>query len=319
MDSRTKIVFMGTPQFAVPSLQALIDMPGIQIDLVLTQPDRPKGRGQHVQASPVKQLALQHNIPVLTPGRLNDPGVREQLEAYKPNIAIVAAYGLILPTWALQWPKLGCINVHASILPKHRGASPITQAILDGDKNTGISIMQLEAGLDTGPVFASAAIPIGAETTTGQLEITLAQLGADLLQQTLSDILKGRIHATPQNHSLATYAHKIKKQDGALDFSQSAAQLERQIRAYHPWPGCFTFLGTERIVVLDGYVVDQHPNSSPGTIIEASSEADLLVACGNGCLRISRIKPEGKREMDVGAWLLGRHVGDLAMFSGHPA
>lgn len=297
-----RVIFAGTPEFACASLSALVDS-GVVPVAVLTQPDRPAGRGKHITASPVKRYAEEHGIPIMQPATLRDEGVVSELSALEPDAMIVAAYGLILPQEVLDIPSRGCINVHASLLPRWRGAAPIQAAILAGDKLSGISLMSMTAGLDCGPVFISRQIEIAGNETTGSLHDKLARLGGDLLARHLDDILENRIKAVPQDEAAATYAAKIRKSDAKLDWSKSASELERKVRAYNPVPGAFFFApadGAEadnslRIKCWRAQGIDD-VDAEPGTVV--ASDADgTVVACGRGALRLLELQLPGKRRV----------------------
>jgi methionyl-tRNA formyltransferase len=232
-----RLVFMGSPDFSVPALRALAA--NYSIVGVVTQPDRPSGRGMRLTPPPVKIVAEELHIPVIQPQKLREPGAVQQLKDWNPDLIVVAAFGQILRREVLELPQYGCINVHASLLPRHRGAAPIQAAILAGDAETGITIMKMDPGLDTGPLLSQRAIPIGAEDTGGSMFEKLAQLGGELLLETIPDYISGKITPQPQPETGSTYAPMLKKEDGLLDFTRPAAELERKIRAFHPWPGAF--------------------------------------------------------------------------------
>ena len=289
-----RIVFAGTPEFAASHLDALLRA-GIKPVAVYTQPDRPAGRGQQLQMSPVKQLALQHGIAVEQPLSLKPSEAQEVLRRHQPDLLIVVAYGLLLPQAVLDIPKHGCVNVHGSILPRWRGAAPIQRALQAGDSETGVDLMQMEAGLDTGPVLASARTPITAQDTGGSLHDRLALLGAELLVGNLAKLLRGELQAHKQNDALATYAKKLEKTEAQIDWSQSAAQIDRQIRAFNPWPVAQTQLAGETLRIWFSHVTDNRAAATPGTIVEQQTDA-LLVATGNGVLAITELQwPGGKR------------------------
>lgn len=287
-----RVLFAGTPDFARASLAALVDSGTMPI-AVLTQPDRRAGRGKKLTASPVKQYALERGIDVLQPATLKDVAAVETLTALKPDVMIVAAYGLILPQAVLDVPTEGCLNVHASILPRWRGAAPVQAAILAGDAETGISLMAMTAGLDTGPVFAVEAIDIGPRETAGELHDRLAELGGRLLLRHLEDILAGNLKASAQDDKRASYAGKIRTADAELDWRQPAAALDRAVRAYNPVPGAWFMRGEERLKVGRASVVDGS-SARPGTIVDA---ADFTVACGDGALRLEEIQRPGRRSI----------------------
>lgn len=298
-----RLVFMGTPEFAVPALQKLLETQ--QVVGVVTQPDRPAGRGKQLRPSPVKAVAAAAGIPIYQPASLRKPETAAPLHEWRPDAIIVAAFGQILRPHILQLPPLGCYNVHASLLPRWRGASPIQHAILAGDTQTGISLMAMDEGLDTGPVFVREALPIEPHDTAETLHDRLAQLGADMLERYLGDILAGRIQATPQDDSQATYAPMIKKEDGRLDWQQDATQLDRHIRAMTPWPGAFTEWQGEQLKVLVATPLPaQQTGTEPGRVLQ--TEAGILVACGTGALRLDSVQLAGRRPMSAADFVRGR-------------
>jgi len=298
---QARVAFAGTPDFAVPSLQALIDA-GYRVPWVLTQPDRRAGRGRQLAPSPVKQLAVDHGIPVLQPTVL-DATLRSALDPVRPALLVVAAYGLILPRWLLDWPAVDCINVHASLLPRWRGAAPIQQAILAGDATTGISIMRMEAGLDTGPVYRRSATPIGAAETGGELHDRLAAIGALLLIESLPAILAGAAEPEPQDQAAATYAPKIDKRDGRIDWRRSAAELERQVRAFNPWPVAETrTVSGERLRVWRALATAGEASAEPGTVVSPGRDT-IEVVTGDGLLRLVEVQAPGGRVMSAAAYL----------------
>jgi methionyl-tRNA formyltransferase len=289
---------MGTPDFAVPALQELIDSRH-DVVAVYTQPPRPKGRGQKVQPSPIHEVAEARNIPVFTPKSLRkDEAARMEFAAHTADVAVVAAYGLLLPLEVLKAPKYGCLNVHASLLPRWRGASPIQHAIWTGDAESGISIMQMEEGLDTGPVIARRAVPIRAETTAQSLHDELAALGAALMLEVLERIAAGKTLAPEkQDDNAATYAPMLTKDSGRIDWRQTAVEIDRQIRALNPWPGVWTMTAEDkRLKIMGAELVDETFTEPPGTL------ADRLghVACGGDtCVRLKTVQPENAKTMDI--------------------
>ncbi len=309
------MLFAGTPAFALASLRALVDA-GIVPLAVLTQPDRPSGRGRRHSASPVKEYALGIGVPVLQPATLKDRGVRAELAAFEADVLVVAAYGLILPQPVLDLPRRGCLNVHASLLPRWRGAAPIQAAILAGDAQSGISLMQMEAGLDTGPVYASAALDIGRTETAGELHDRLAQLGGELLLAHLADILAGRLAAAPQDDALATYAGKIETADAVLDWQRPAGDLERRVRAYNPVPGARFFLDGELVKCWRATAIGTAGgagDSEPGDVVAAGRDG-VDVACSEGVLRLTEVQRAGRRRISGGELaaqqpLQGRRLG----------
>ncbi len=342
-----RIVFMGTPQFALPTLQLLIDeyppqkthlhppVPTAQppgtaevtreetmsggVVGVVTQPDRPSGRGRQLQPSPVKILAQKYGIPVLQPASLRKPEVLAELQTLQPELIIVAAFGQILPTTVLDLPPFGCINVHASLLPRWRGAAPVAAAILAGDDTTGVTIMKMDAGLDTGPILSQRSLAIAPDDTRESLSTRLAQLGADLLHDTLPAWLAGNIEPQPQDESRATYAPQIKKEQGHINWSEPADDIARKVRAFYPWPGAFTYwqgkpLKILRAAAVPEYWQDEDSPSQfhradrgsalpPGTV--TSGPSGLAVMTGRGMLELYEVQPSGKRPMSADAFARG--------------
>lgn len=296
-----RIIFAGTPDFSLPTLQMLLAGPH-QLVAVYTQPDRPSGRGRKLTASPVKQLAIENNIDVYQPVKLNDDEVSGRLRGLEPDLMIVVAYGLLLPQAALDLPRLGCINVHASLLPRWRGAAPIQRAISAGDHETGVSLMQMELGLDSGPVLASRQCDIHPGETGGDLHDRLAVLGADLLEDNFEKIAKGHLEGRQQDESQVTYAKKIEKQEAVIDWQQGAASIARQVAAFNPWPVAETANDGERLRIWAATVVATDSSAAPGTVINESREG-IDVACGEGVLRIKRIQLPGARAVAVADFL----------------
>lgn len=295
MTQPLRIVFAGTPEFAAEHLKALLNSP-YQVVAVYTQPDRPAGRGQKLMPSPVKQLALQHEIAVYQPQTLRDPATQAELAALKPDLLVVVAYGLILPQVVLDIPHLGCINSHASLLPRWRGAAPIQRAIQAGDAKSGVTVMQMEAGLDTGPMLLKVSTPISADDTGGSLHDRLAELGPPAVLQAIAGLATGSLRGEVQDDSLATYAHKLNKDEALLDWSRPAVELERLIRAFNPWPICHSSLNGAPLKVLAAQLATEQGEGrgAPGEILAASKDG-LTVACADGALRLTRLQlPGGK-------------------------
>ena len=302
-----KLVFAGTPDFAVPGLRACIEAG--EVVAVYTQPDRPAGRGRKLAPSPAKQAALAAGIPVEQPESLKTPEAQARLRDYAPDLMVVIAYGLILPRKVLTIPRLGCWNVHASLLPRWRGAAPIQRAILAGDAETGVCLMQMEPGLDTGPVLLSEATPIRADHTGGTLHDRLAEMGAQVLAAGLRQVIAGgTLHATPQPETGATYAHKLEKSEAELDFSRPAVELERKVRAFDPWPVAEAVLAGERVRVWAVSALPatlEHAGKSPGAIVSAS-KLGIDIACGEGVLRILKLQRAGGRVVDAADYVNAR-------------
>ncbi|MBT8088414.1 MAG: methionyl-tRNA formyltransferase [Gammaproteobacteria bacterium] len=298
-----RVIFAGTPEFALASLSALVDS-GITPCAVLTQPDRPAGRGKRLTESPVKRYATAHDIAVLQPVTLRNEEAAAELARLEPDVLIVAAYGLILPQSVLDIPRAGCLNVHASLLPRWRGAAPIQAAILAGDEITGISLMAMTAGLDCGPVYVTSELRIGEEETAGELHDRLAQLGGELLVAHLGDILKGRLAASDQDDEQASYAGKINKQDAELDWAQDAASLARRVRAYNPVPGAYFFVDQKATQQKTGQdplrikcwraAVVSAADALPGTVLQCNRDG-LVIACGDDALAIKELQLPGKK------------------------
>jgi methionyl-tRNA formyltransferase len=299
-----RIIFMGTPDFSVPALQALIEGPD-QVVAVITQPDRPKGRGKKLSPPPVKTLAESFNIPVLQPTKIRTEKFLAELGSYKPDLIIVAAYGRILPASILDLPPLGCINIHGSLLPRHRGAAPIQWAILAGDKEAGVTIMQMDVGMDTGAILLPASIPVSEDETAGGLFDKLSALGGKTLLQALELLRQDKLPPREQDHSLATEAPPLKKEDGCIDWNKSAAEIHCFIRGMDPWPTAYSFLDGKRFRFFSPLVSDVKSTQNPGAILQADQNG-LLLSTGDGSLLIRELQPEGKKRMSVEAYLCGQ-------------
>lgn len=308
-----RIAFAGTPDFAVPTLAALLDVEAA-VSVVFTQPDRPFGRGRQLKASPVKVLAERNHIPLCQVPRFEDRSMLASLGP-APDLLVVVAYGLILPDWLLAWPRIAAVNVHASILPRWRGAAPIQRAILAGDSVTGVSIMQMDTGLDTGSVYRIDETPIANDETALELHDRLALLGAQSLVSTIPGILDGSAIATPQQDALATYAHKITKSESIIDWSCSAVDIDRKVRGFAGWPVAESKLSDgRRIRIWSTHALDTPSSEPPGTIVVAAADG-IDVATGSGTLRIKRLQAPGGRVTDVGAWLAAHDVRGVAFDS----
>ncbi|MGQ9857289.1 MAG: methionyl-tRNA formyltransferase [Thermodesulfobacteriota bacterium] len=299
-----RVLFMGTPAFAIPSLEALLGSTHLLVGVV-TQPPRPAGRGRRPRPSPVEELARKAGLTVLEPHRVDDPEFLEHVKSLCPDAAVVVAYGQILPSAVLEIPPLGCLNVHPSLLPRHRGAAPIPWAILAGDDLTGVSVIRMDLGLDTGPVLASLSTPIGPEEDARELSARLSVLGAKLLVETLDGLSKGVVVAKPQEEQAATYAPRLRKEDGLIDWGQPAERIWRQVRALVPWPTAHTTFRGKQVKILKARPVPMEARETPGRIVRALG-GSLWVATGRGLLEILELQPEGKPPMSAEAFIRGR-------------
>jgi len=296
-----RVVYLGTPQFAVPTLERLAESRH-QVVAVYTQPDRPAGRGQQVAASAVKQCAVRHALPVEQPATLREPAAVERLQRWSADVMVVAAYGLLLPQSILQTPRLGCINIHASLLPRWRGAAPIQRAIAAGDAESGVTIMQMEAGLDTGPMLLARTVPIGARETAATLHDRLATLGAEALLAALEEIAQGTATPRAQPAEGVTYATKLRKEEATIDWSRSAAEIDRQIRAFDPWPVAETRLHGQQLRVWQAIPIDSRASRNPGEVL-ATSAVGIDVSTGNGVLRLTRVQRAGRKALSAAEFL----------------
>ena len=306
MSDRLRVVFAGTPEFAVPCLEACRAAAGVEVIAVYTQPDRPAGRGRQLAASAVKQAALAAGLAIEQPDSLKTAAVQQRLRELAPDLLVVVAYGLILPRAVLAIPRLGCWNVHASLLPRWRGAAPIQRALLAGDAETGVCLMQMAPGLDTGPVLLARRTPIAADDTGGGLHDRLAALGAAVLGEGLARTVRGEtLAAHPQPEAGVTYAHKLDKAEAALDFGEPAAALARKVRAFDPWPVAEAVLAGERLRVWAAVALPGHADAAPGTLLAAHRDG-LDLATGDGILRITRVQRAGGRPVPVADFLNAR-------------
>ena len=301
-----KIIFMGTPDFSVGTLEALVEA-GHEVVLAVTQPDKPKGRGKEMQFTPVKECAMKYQIPVYQPKRIREEECVEELLKYQADIMVVVAFGQILPKEILEMTPYGCVNVHASLLPKYRGAAPIQWAILDGEEITGVTTMQMNEGLDTGDMLLKTEIRIEEKETGGSLHDKLADAGAKLCVETLKGLEAGTIQPIPQGESTTSYAKMLDKQLGNIDWSRSAVEIERLIRGLNPWPSAYTSWNDKVMKIWDAKVVDETTTEEPGTIVKVEKEA-FYVQTGNACLQICELQIPGKKRMDAGAFLRGYQV-----------
>ena len=301
-----RIVFFGTPDFAVSTLKALLEGPD-RVVAVVTQPDRGKGRGQRVIPSPVKKVALAHGVPSHQPDRVKDPSFQEEVKNLQPDLFVVVAYGQILPKSLLDIPKHGAINVHASLLPKYRGAAPISWALLKGEKVTGITTMMMDAGMDTGDILLQSEIPIGEGETFETLHDRLAELGAQLLKETIAGLKSGKITPVSQDHCGATYAPLIKKEDGRIDWSKEAEEIDRQVRAFNPWPGAYTQWEDRLLKIFRGEIRKGAPQGENGSVSWLGTDV-IEVKTGKDCYRIREVQLEGGKRLSVKDFLQGHRV-----------
>ena len=301
-----RVVFMGTPDFAVPSLEALLKS-GDDIVGVVTQPDRPKGRGQSLAPSPVKLVALREHIPMLQPTKMKDPDFLAALASWKPDLIVVAAFGRILPPTILSLPPKGCINVHGSLLPKYRGAGPIQWAIINGETETGITTMLMDEGMDTGAMLLQEKIAIEPGDTAGSLSPRLALLGARLLVETVQRLKAGTLDSNVQDHAHATMAPLLKKEDGAIDWRLPASVLANRVRGLTPWPGAYTFLGQDRWMLYCAVALTEQAAEIPGRITAVKKD-EIHVATGEGILAVRELQPANSRRMTVAQYLAGHSL-----------
>lgn len=308
-----RIVFWGTPDFAVTTLAALFDA-GREIVGVVTQPDRPSGRGRKLRAPPVKEVAERHGVPLLQPERPRGLGFMESLGALRPDISVVAAYGHILVPEVLELPRHGSINVHASLLPRLRGAAPVNWAIIRGHAETGVTVMRMVEAMDAGPIILQATCPIASQVTAGDLHDDLADRGARLLVEALDLLESGQAVEQPQDDAMATYAPKISTEDARIDWSLSADEIDRWIRGTDPTPGAWSIVGDSRVRLFAPNVRTDSSGTEPGTVVRADPQEGLEIAAGCGSVRIGEVQPAGKRRMEAEAWIRGRGVSEGQRF-----
>ncbi|HEX5110597.1 MAG TPA: methionyl-tRNA formyltransferase [Vicinamibacterales bacterium] len=302
-----RIVFFGTPQFAVPTLERLT-VSGHQVTGVVTQPDRARGRGQRIVPAPVKDFAVTHGIPLMQPERLRDPSVEATLRSWEPDLGVVAAYGRIIPAHLLTVPSHGMINVHASLLPKYRGAAPVQRAVIAGETETGVTIMRVAEALDTGDMFARATRPIGPDERSETIERDLAERGARLLVEVVDAIAAGTAHAEPQDHTRSTYAPRLTREEGLIDWTLPAADIHNRVRGLSPWPHAYSFLDGHRLIVTTTEPAGDRTDAPPGTIVNVLSDR-LLVATGDGRqIAVREVQPEGRRSMAIRDYLAGHPI-----------
>ena len=305
---RYRLVFMGTPEFAVPSLRALAEDGRYDIVGVVTQPDRPAGRGKKLTACPVKQFALERGLPVYQFERIRNPEGVACMQALAPDVAITAAFGQILTQELLDIPVHGTVNVHASLLPKHRGAAPINWCLMQGERETGVTLMRTDVGLDTGDILCVERTPIGELETAGELTGRLSLIGAGLLARALPDYLEGKIEPVPQDAALASYEPMLKKTMGAIDWSLPAGEIACRVRGLNPWPCAYTDLPEGRLKLYLARPVDRAGDAAPGTVVAASPKEGLFVRCGEGALEVLEMQAPGGKRMPAKAYLMGKRI-----------
>jgi methionyl-tRNA formyltransferase len=308
-----RTIFMGTPDFALPTLQGLIEA-GVNLRGVFTQPDRPRGRGKVLTPPPVKKLALAHDLPVFQPEKLRNPATVEQIRELRPDLIVVVAYGQILPKSVLDIPQYGCINVHASLLPRYRGAAPIHKAVIDGEQVTGVTTMLMDAGLDTGDILVRRATEIGSEETAGELHDRLALLGREAMEETLRRLCDGTLKAESQDDAKSCYAPMMKKEDGLIDWSRPAAEIHNQVRGLSPWPGAFTYWNGQ-LLKIGRTQAEKGADAVPGTVVSADIEG-VCIACGRGVLRVCELQLAGKKKLPAGDFLRGTSLSVGARLGG---
>ncbi|MBO8136578.1 MAG: methionyl-tRNA formyltransferase [Desulfotomaculum sp.] len=301
-----RIVYMGTPEFAVPCLKKIIKQ-NYQLVAVVTQPDKPKGRGKKLQPPPVKVTAQKYNLPVYQPEKINTAEFITKLKELEPDLIVVVAYGKILPKEILNLPPLGCVNVHASLLPKYRGAAPIHWAVINGEKETGVTTMYMDEGMDTGDMILSRAVPIKEDETVGEVHDKLAELGAEVLGETLNLIAEGRAPRTPQNSKEATYAPMLKREHEIINWDRTALEIKNHIRGMNPWPGTYTKLKGKILKIWRAEIVKCDSSEQPGTVISCKNNK-IVVQTGEGCLAVTELQLQGCKRMDAGCFLCGNKI-----------
>ena len=309
-----RLVYMGTPDIAVPALEALIEA-GHDVAAVVTQPDRAQGRHKELVPPPVKAAALAHGIPVLQPEKASDPDFIEELRIYEPELIVVMAYGQILKKSLLELPPLGCINIHASLLPKYRGAAPIQAAILAGEELTGVTTMYMDEGLDTGDMLLKETVNIDEAETAETLEVKLALAGGRLIVRTLDELAASRLEREKQDDAASTYVKMIRKEEGQIDWNASALDIERRIRAFYPWPGTYTWHNGGRIKIYAADVMGMAGDAPAGTVVSAA-DGRIIVACGEGALNITSLQSEDRKRMDAADFLRGYRLSAGDRFTG---
>ncbi len=312
-EGKMRIIFMGTPDFAVPALEALIQG-GHEVVAVVTQPDKPRGRGKAMQMPPVKETALKYGIPVMQPIRVREEQAVSQLRALKPDVIVVAAFGQILPRSILEIPKYGCLCIHASLLPKYRGAAPIQQAVMDGEEESGVTIMKMDEGVDTGDMLKKAAVLLDKKETGASLHDKLSALGGPLVLEVLEELEKGTAVAVPQPNEGSSYAKMLKKEMGNIDWTQSAVVIERLVRGLNSWPSAYTYFDGRTLKIWDADVEEERGEKrQPGTVA-AVDKGRILVQTGDGILALKEVQLEGKKRMDAASFLRGYHVTEGMVF-----
>ncbi len=302
-----RVVFLGTPQFAVPTLKHLLASRH-EVVGVVTQPDRPRGRGQKVSDSPVKMVALEHGLPLIQPEKLRHPDVAATLRSWQPDLGVVAAYGKIIPKEILSLPRLGMINVHASLLPKYRGAAPVHRAVIDGEHETGVTIMRVEEMLDSGPMLAKVTRPIDPNETSDIVERDLAELGAPLLVSVVDRLSEGEVPEELQDFMVCSYAPKVTKEEGLIDWTLPAIYIHNRVRGLYPWPHAYTYLNGQRLIVLRTRAESGTTDAEPGTILDTTGDAIHVTAGHGGRLAIESLQPEGRRPMTAREFLAGHPI-----------